>query len=129
MGSPAEVGDAAHQKAKVQSEMLWTVTNAIAGVPKPKLKEALELNERMFGDKDSPFQLRHTIADGLLHGRLPPCPWCGCKALEQEGGQIKCAGFVDGSTPCAFKQAAAPPLPAIATSTIAGSPYQDSTSY
>ena len=84
-GANADEGEAGAQRAKEENAMLWSVADAIAGVPKPKLKEALELNGRMFGDKASPFELRHTIADGLLNGRLPPCPWCKCEALEQEG--------------------------------------------
>ena len=105
-GANADEGEAGAQRAKEASAMLWGVAEAIAGVPKPKLKEALELNGRMFGDKASPFELRHTIADGLLNGRLPPCPWCKCEALEQEGGLITCRGYLEGATACEFKQTA-----------------------
>ena len=103
-GANADEGEAGAQRAKEENAMLWSVADAIAGVPKPKLKESLELNGRMFGDKASPFELRHTIADGLLNGRLPPCPWCKCEALEQEGGLITCRGYLEGATACEFKQ-------------------------
>eukprot|EP00321_Phaeocystis_globosa_P009314 CAMPEP_0118830492 /NCGR_PEP_ID=MMETSP1162-20130426/27502_1 /TAXON_ID=33656 /ORGANISM="Phaeocystis Sp, Strain CCMP2710" /LENGTH=226 /DNA_ID=CAMNT_0006761829 /DNA_START=40 /DNA_END=717 /DNA_ORIENTATION=- len=103
-GANADEGEAGAQRAKEENAMLWSVADAIAGVPKPKLKEALELNGRMFSDKASPFELRHTIADGLLNGRLPPCPWCKCEALEQEGGLITCRGYLEGATACDFKQ-------------------------
>ena len=115
-GANADEGDEGAQRAKDASEMLWAVASAIAGVPKPKLKESLELNGRMFGDKASPFELRHTIADGLINGRLPPCPWCACEALEQEGGLITCRGFLEGATACEFKQTAYPVMGAPLTS-------------
>ena len=74
-----------HKEAQEMAEMLWQVQGAIAGVPKKALKEALELNQRLVSDKATPLHLKHTLADGLLNGRLPPCPWCSCEALEQAG--------------------------------------------
>ena len=103
-GAPPDLSAAGVQQAREHSELLWKVQAAIGGVPKPKIKEALELNERLVGDKDSPLVLKHTLADGLAFGRLPKCTWCDCEALVQEGGVIKCSGFMDGATPCAFKQ-------------------------
>ena len=51
----------------------------------------------------------HGIADGLICGKLPKCPWCDGRSLELEGNLLRCYGYQNGSTHCTYKSCVAPP--------------------
>lgn len=99
---PLDSSKPAVAKVKRLTELVWQVYDLIASVSKKQLREALDANDRFVTDKMSPYDLAYTIADGVVCGLLPPCPFCKCTALVGEGGQIRCSGFAAGTTTCTF---------------------------
>ena len=51
----------------------------------------------------------HGVADGLIYGKLPKCPWCDGRSLELEGNLLRCYGYQNGATHCTYKSCVPPP--------------------
>ena len=92
------------------NEMVWEVRGKLEKVPKAALKELIELNGVYVSEKATPAGMLHGIADGLICGKLPPCPWCAGYSLELEGTLLRCYGYQTGSTHCTFKATTGPDL-------------------
>jgi poly [ADP-ribose] polymerase len=80
------------QPAEVKrlNEMVWEVRGRLEKVPKNALRELIEANGVYVSDKATPPAMLHGIADGLVCGKLPPCPWCSGHSLELEGTLVRC---------------------------------------
>lgn len=46
--------------------------------------------------------LAQIVADGVLRGRLPPCPLCETRGLVGAGFAVYCFGWIDNTTKCNF---------------------------
>ena len=102
-GGDASVGGVEAVRMRRLNEMLWEVKDALAKTPKKALHELLTLNRIFFHDRAHPNSLVHQIADGLVQGKLPACPWCkseGGGSLQQEGTLLRCFGYAHGATQC-----------------------------
>ena len=64
------------------NEMMWEVKDKLGKVKKDALRELIEANGVYCSEKAHPTSMIHGIADGLLCGLLPPCPWCKERSLE-----------------------------------------------
>lgn len=102
LGQPLDRSKPCVAHAKRVNDMIWQVYDMIAAVPKKNLREALEQNGRFITDKMTPFEIAYTIADLVVNGMLPPCPFCTCNALVGEGGQTRCSGFAAGTSSCSL---------------------------
>jgi len=102
LGQPLDSSKPCVAHAKRVNDMIWQVYDMIAAVPKKNLREALEQNGRFITDKMTPFEIAYTIADLVVNGMLPPCPFCTCNALVGEGGQTRCSGFAAGTSSCSL---------------------------
>jgi hypothetical protein len=91
------------------NEMVWEAKERLGKVKKEALKELIQENGVFVSEKAHPTAMLHGIADGLINGLLPPCPWCSGKSLELEGTLLRCYGYVNGATHCTYKSSAPPP--------------------
>ena len=91
------------------SQMVWEVKERLGKVKKDALKELIEENGIFVSEKAHPTAMLHGIADGLICGKLPPCPWCGGRSLELEGTLLRCYGYQNGATHCTYKSSTPPP--------------------
>ena len=92
------------------NEMVWEVRDRLVKVPKAALRELIELNGVYVSDKATPAGMLHGISDGIINGKLKPCPWCAGESLELEGTLLRCYGYTSGSTHCTFKASTGPHL-------------------
>ena len=90
------------------NEMVWEVRDRLGKVKKDALKELIELNDVFVSEKAKPDSMLHGIADGLVNGRLPACPWCHGRSLELEGTMLRCYGYMNGATHCQYKSCVPP---------------------
>ena len=99
-------------EVKRVNEMMWELKDLIKNkkVTMDALKELITENGVYVSEKATPPAMLHGIADGLINGKLAPCPWCDSNSLEQEGTLIRCYGYSQGSTHCTFKANAGPDL-------------------
>eukprot|EP00922_Rhytidocystis_sp_ex-Travisia-forbesii_P045177 GHVS01067348.1.p1 GENE.GHVS01067348.1~~GHVS01067348.1.p1 ORF type:complete len:1044 (+),score=135.20 GHVS01067348.1:265-3396(+) len=102
-----ETIDESHSRVKEQkklSDMTWELKDKIVDHLNLKaIKPILDANKRLYVEKKLKLpQAAHVVADGLLLGKLPPCPLCECEALVQGGPEYKCSGWISGATKCTF---------------------------
>ena len=118
--------DAELRRCQRLSEMMWELKDKLEKVPKGARRDLIEANGVFCSDKAHPVSMLHGIADGLLCGLLPLCPWCGGRSLEQEGSLVRCYGYSNASTHCTFK-ACVRPLPGCADAfgSMAAETYAD----
>lgn len=92
-------------KYKKWNEILWSFKDQLAdsSLGLKALQPILDTNNRYYVEKKlKVVNAIDVIADGLLFGRLPPCPLCECEALTQLGPEYKCSGWISGATKCTF---------------------------
>eukprot|EP00922_Rhytidocystis_sp_ex-Travisia-forbesii_P045182 GHVS01067353.1.p1 GENE.GHVS01067353.1~~GHVS01067353.1.p1 ORF type:complete len:1047 (+),score=168.20 GHVS01067353.1:315-3455(+) len=96
--------DSRVKEQKNLSDMIWALKdNMMEQLNLKALKPILDANRRLYVEKKLKLhQAAHVVADGILLGKLPPCPLCECEALVQGGPEYKCNGWISGATKCTF---------------------------
>ena len=97
-------------EVKRLNELMWQVKEKLEKLPKPAMRELIEANGVYVSDKATGPAMLHGIADGLVCGKLPVCPWCAGRSLELEGTLLRCYGYQQGSTHCTYKAAVGPDI-------------------
>ncbi|KAL8429519.1 hypothetical protein Efla_007159 [Eimeria flavescens] len=91
------------QAVKRRSDAIWSLKAMLVELPKKQLLPILDANSIPYNDKKiSVGEAAHIVADGFMFGKFPACPVCGNTALVQYGGEVRCKGYLSGSTKCIF---------------------------
>eukprot|EP00741_Cyanophora_paradoxa_P007542 tig00001154_g7294.t2 len=93
-------------EAEKVAKALWGVKDALGGLVKSgelrkeQLKAICRANGQGEGNTES--ALIGLVADGLVFGRIPPCPVCKESKVVYEAGAYRCRGNVSEWTSCTW---------------------------
>ena len=75
------------------SKSIWALKDQFmaAKIKAQVFQDICDLNDLPVVDKRADFHL-HLVVDGILFGRLPPCPVCKTRGLIFYGEEYECCG-------------------------------------
>jgi len=87
---------------KLENQKIWELKEELKKLSKNELKEILNLNNQP--DTGGIPDLISRVADGILNGKIPPCPQCNNSGghLHYEDGKYICHGNISAWTKCTF---------------------------